>query len=118
MRISRKSWHYRLNTSLYDYFNPNNLCEYFWKTVFALTIAMAIISMMIWAVVGLTKHVVNDPWGSLIFLSLIGCIGFPIIAIKLLRYYFPSTKTKQESLVAEYLKAKKNRICPMIEYYD
>ena len=118
MKINRKSWHYRWNKGFYSYFHPDNLCEYFWKTVFSLALPMAIISIMILLFVLLVNSAITDPWGALIGISAVGSLIFPIIAIVLLRYYFPSTKTKQERLVGEYLKAKKNRICPMIEYYD
>ena len=46
MRISTKSWHYRL-LDFYDFDIPNNLCPYFWKVVGTLLATPIIIIAML-----------------------------------------------------------------------
>lgn len=104
MKISKSSLHYRWFEKLNSYFmheefNPTNLCWYFWQslflnTIFLVSILVSPILLLIAAIVGI---------GYLIYLVgkfIINGTGF------------------SNSLLGKYLKAKKDKVCPLIELVD
>lgn len=138
IKINKNSWHYKVVnfgcTSNNDI--SNNLCTYFWQfvrgcgigcalllgvilfIVFAsfvigslfvpLDVSEAVVAMIIWIVIALSfKDVIIHHFGSDHWLK---------------RDVFKNLKSKdgqtnrKPSIIKEYLKAKKQKICPIIEF--
>ena len=98
--------------------SQDNLCRFFWRLIghFFLGTVM----------VGLTTYVIYcwiiSPDTILILIVLffcVGCVVFPVLAIvNLRRKVGGSPELPYENIVFEYLKAKKQKVCPLIEYVD
>ena len=101
--VRRKSWHYRLVSSWNGgVYKPTNLCSHFWSVVgciFAmgaaipLTIMAAPILALAFGSVWVWNH---RPW----------------------RWKAVEATPHDPNLLVEWLKAKKRRICPLIEVRD
>lgn len=151
MKVSKSSWHYRLNVSQNGSVKTesrNSLCAYFWYTVYSLIKvlrAWLVLYFLSWAIGFLTvSDTAYDPgkyWGlvayplaTLIFTVLPGVLIFYLVRgaswvgskIKpRLRKLIPSKKKKkkikvkkQKGLVGSYLEARKEKICPLIEFEE
>lgn len=158
MKLSKKSWHYRLNM-WYTWSVPKNLCSYFWRTVWYLlilpiTLILFIPRGILWlfskkrswdgfieeyllvlttnTALGLLFCMIimfwhwapseRDPWGVIFTL---GCVGWVILTlagivwvVEILqeRSRSKGREEKKPSLLREYLRAKKNKYCPKIEW--
>jgi len=140
--ISRQSWHYRL-FGFYDSTPPSNLCPYFWKVI-GMSLALPFWLMILApASMGSNKpYVYREHWydGKIWMFGLIAMIGFDIFIYS--RGGFPLStitymiirgaiwgfervhwerkpkekKPKEPNLLVEYLKAKKHRFCPLLEF--
>jgi len=120
MKIKRSSWHYKINMLGPDTYEryPDNLCFYFWRCVFRL---------LFWAFVVLIIGFIAYAYFTDPFLTPITIIIFffilsgvlPVLAIYFLRKKIGGPpKMPGENILFEYLQAKKNKICPLIEYVD
>ena len=142
MIINKSSWHYETLTE--DFFfvegwNPSrSLCLYFWQVMFRLGMGVGICMMATSPLVFLmveasgylpeTFGVVVALWGLMGCVILILCgIAFILLFLagvmyllkKLKSRYFPKKDdTPTESLIVSYIKAKKNKICPMLEFKE
>ena len=116
--IKRTSWHYRFNGWMNSQFESYgmNLCRYFWKTVGSILQLLVIIGIILGAIGILTCACITDFWGIMIFLSPAGCVVLPILAISHLRKIYPKTEIPTPNILKEYIKAKKNKYCPMIDF--
>jgi hypothetical protein len=134
MLISRYSWHYRFN----EWFTYNisggkveksSLCPYFWATVSRLVV-MAVFAASVITVVGMIGLGVallgiatfTGNFAPLIILvSVIAVIAF-ILFLSVRKeengYIFLNPERSDDSLVVNFAKAKKNKVCPMIQYID
>jgi hypothetical protein len=127
MKIKKSSWHYRMHRMFNGGFGPGykSLCTYFWGTVgttllvgVALPVSSVIIlglmlAPFVYLFTGNLEIIGAVVAGS--FLDIIALFGF----WAWYRHTHPSTKLrveKEPSLVVEYLKAKKRKVCPLIEY--
>lgn len=146
MKISTKSWHYRLCRKVFS--NPSNsLCIYFWQiptaavvyavaTVFTFSLVGLVVAMYIaFLSMPILLNFMGIDWvGTL----LLGCVSMVIWLATLKEVYdhyyrcswdkvlWESTQKekrlkedytkKPPNLVFEYLKAKKDKICPTIEF--
>ena len=134
MRVSRKSWHFRLYITLISFWTegpdivrgarsshrPKNLCRYFW------TIVAMFLSTPLWALL------------ALLFAIVLYCVLIPIVwlwedvlgpgrmrrqekrkakraALRAQRMNMPP---KEPGIVISYLKARKQKACPIIEVVD
>lgn len=123
MKVKRSSWHYKLYCVTQEfwrgdgpfflwefirgkenpyYYNPKSLCSYFWATVLS-CIAIPILSILILL--------------CLLVLGIVFVIAYPFLRCKK-RFKKNSTVAKQPNLAISYIKAKKNRVCPLIELVD
>lgn len=108
IKVGKQSWHYRLNRKIFDFSHsdmPKSLCGYFWMTVLALVISFAIVllSPVVALIVG--------------FVFLIHFVSDKVDNFSAKRRAKRGHKgPKPPSLVVEYVKAKKNEHCPLIEY--
>lgn len=134
MVINKNSWHYKLvefgANSRFDI--SDNLCTYFWQLVrgFLLSIvALAFVCLLICAIC----FMLAAPFISLImFEAVFVSIGW-IISGYIIKFAFHDTisenhylmidvfaklkpKERKPSIITEYLKAKKQKICPTITF--
>lgn len=81
-------------------------------------LALVICMILMWFHLPKGDH---DPW-QVVFIF--GCVGYCMTAMLLISYFLSKitdrrkSKTKKSSLVKEYLKAKKSKYCPIIEWED
>ena len=120
MKVSRKSWHYKLR-SLGSYQYSDTLCSYFWGVVGKILICILVlmfISVYCWILyLDITFRIFS--MGVVItllalFLS-ITSIDFYRSKFKYKYRYDPSL---QNNILIDYIKAVKNKICPIIEFID
>jgi len=117
MKVSRHSWHYRLHSFVFTFFNweqygpipaikgkrwehqPQSLCGYFWSTA-TLTALVPVL--------------------TLILLASAPLIGLGLVAFWLHDRYrlWRPKQYKEPSLVRQYVKARKQKVCPLIELTD
>ena len=156
MKVSKKSWHYKLATSIntdvsFDlrYDSPVSLCQYLWAVVGAgfVWLVMGLIGLLCtWGLLtplaAFFVAITGDDFG-IRFLKMSAEAG-PIILLLLWMIvpvwvgtilwssgeidFFPkwmklnirprAKKEKQPSLVVEWVKAKKAKVCPLVEVID
>ena len=93
----------------------SNLCKYFWQVVFSVVISLfviGIIGALIWIFIIRWREV-------LVVVGFSTFIWVPILAVVGLRMTGVKTgikNPKQLNLLSEYLKAKIEKICPIIEF--
>lgn len=152
MKVSRKSWHYIVNSKVFE--DPKgNLCGYFWQTILAIVLFIPLYIVVFpvnllqdgdskdtsplfsWKVfAGLFFYLAIFLLVNMILMFFVehesvealGVLGW-IVAVSLLITYlssiglfdrFKGKKEKKESLVVSYLKAKKKKVCPIIEFTE
>lgn len=118
MKIKRSSWHYKIS-NLGDFEKRNdNLCNYFWRIVgkLALFFIMAVLLFGIGFTYFTSPAVIPN---TILLLWLFGSVILPPLVIGSIRERLGGpAEIKGESIVKEFIKAKKNRFCPMIKYVD
>ena len=144
MNISKRSWHYRYMDWLgFDVRGTHSLCIYFWKLVFALTYppllmgAGALIGLsVVVGVVALPLHYMGlidlKLLPQLISGALIVCGVAGWVAVTLFLAWYLSeyahkrsiarrnstTAPQQPNVFIAYIKAKKQKVCPIIDYTE
>ena len=115
MKISRRSWHYRAYKG-FRYREPTELCSYFWTVAFILAIktVMVVGISLIAIIVGTFATVVAYQNAGSIFMWL-GIIASVFMLGYLARR---SWKADHPNIAVAYLRAKKDRLCPLIEVED
>lgn len=147
MKVNKNSWHYRLLTGeifgiegINSWNVSSSLCLYFWQVVFALLwkgvalfflIPFVINALLImpmtfilgWITTGVMLQ--GDTGLTKLVIELIVIIGCVITWAGLSLYTFLKDKTdlagvveKEPNLFVEYIKAKKNKLCPIIEFVE
>lgn len=127
MKVKNTSWHYRLwKLGRESYSEPHNLCKYFWHiALIKILLPLALVGMVLVGVGSLIWVIWNNPLTSalVVLFTAIG-IGFVVLAYLV----WPraqnrwdqrsqrkaATPPKEPSVVRQYLKAKKSRVCPLI----
>lgn len=136
-QISTKSWHFKwlqhlglVNSITWQdgtvevYSSPKSICPYFWQvfftTVFPLGLAAALVSFMVthpmifgWSVVGLLALIACS--AVIVGIAFAGVFGTETLKDYLNNRPYNPNKT---NFVVEFAKAKKNKVCPLIEYTD
>lgn len=132
MEINEKSWHFRL-VKFTSYQSARNirdyggtLCEYFWLVVFAIflnivkaTGALFLAWLFIYNPVSYiwapddSKLLLVFMWAF--FFAASGIVFASIFIRDKLQSRTPINKVKQPSIVIEYLRAKKQKFCPVIK---
>ncbi len=131
MKVSTKSWHYRV-IDLLDFCHPHNLCGYCWMTLWALFVLV-----VVWPIgIALATALVTSPfwfWLAPVYeLSILGiCVGLMEAALLLgilravildRRYEERRSGTraklviKEPSLFYTWIKAKHDKVCPLIQF--
>lgn len=117
IKVNRKSWHFRLTDLWFSYLgkSDSNLCKYFWEVVLSVFISLFVVG----AVVGFITIVVIH-WQETFLVGLATCfIWVPLVAIFYLRQTGIKTQIENPeriNLLSEYLQAKKEKICPIVEF--
>jgi len=120
MKVKRSSWHYKAsNFGNGGFENRNdNLCWYFWRLIFKVVVGVAftiVICMMLYAYFTSPLLIPH----TILLLFFVAIFAVPIAVIYLIRKKFgKSPEMPYGNIVAEYIKAKKNKVCPLIEYVD
>lgn len=100
MIIKKNSWHYwwLSHTLLRDDPMPKTLCTYFWLLVLSIVCA---------------------PLMALLFLGLciVALISFPFMGTKWCIVKLSGGK-QEANILFEWLKTKKRKVCPLIDYID
>lgn len=127
--VSRKSWHYRLYNFTQNFmrsagvgmvlnsiaekrlaydrdYKPKNLCRYFWSTV------LGVITFPLFVVLTV-----------LLLLFILICVAICYPVFKLVDWLIDrkrqsSDAPPQSNFVAEFIKARKAKVCPLIETKD
>jgi len=116
MKVKRSSWHYKIS-NFGGFENCNdNLCVYFWRTVFKIIVGVLLVVFV--------GSILYAYFTSLFILSttililfLVSCVVLPVLAIHYLRKKLgKSLEMPYGNIFVGYVKAKKNKICPFIEY--
>ena len=120
MKIKRNSWHYKVrNWGSYEK-RHDSLCVYFWCVVgsiaFWVTITTIAIGVMIALCILLFEPQVTHIWIAILFVGLSAFL--PWYTITQLRQKYQSPQLPGENILVEYIKTKKAKICPIIEYVD
>ena len=125
MKVKRSSWHYKLgllgDTEPYN----DNLCRYFWRLVGRLAIFLVFLFLALYVpfFVGYLVYlfcvgpfISNVIMASFVVLS----IALSTMVIKVFRKKLgkPIGTFGENNIVVEYIKAKKRKVCPIIEYVD
>ena len=99
MKVNVNSWHYRYMINLLEFERPNNLCAYFWKLL------LCIVFSPIFGIMGL-------------FVVTVCAVAWPFVWLKEKYEAENMYKTRKPNIAISYLKAKKQKACPLIEYVD
>ena len=114
MEFKKDSWHYKLYKIVSDGYPPSttNLCAYFWKVVFGL------FSIAIGCVFGLTLlGLIGFVFYKFTLYSFAG-LGILLLLIALLVIRDRRPYNREPGLVYLYLKAKKDKVCPIITFVN
>jgi hypothetical protein len=102
VKINKKSWHYKYLVWLHkdEFYLPRSLCGYFWLLVASLTIIPVVL--------------------VLVGIPVVIAIGIGELLKRLHRKLNRNRKSvvHQPSIVVEFVKAKKRKVCPIIEFVD
>lgn len=141
MEFSKKSWHYLLNKLYFSsvkYGHTVSLCKYFWMTVcsiFAslifLLFAIIVTSILVSPYVNFIDYIfglnLNFYTKEAIYIGFTFnfIFGFVVISVFVKEWYIeyreknPKFKSfKEPNILISFIKAKKSKICPMIEFKD
>ena len=120
MKVKRNSWHYRLNDFLWNdlRWRGKNLCRYFWMTVWSVFVVMGILlsfGSICWALyTGLNAY---EAIVCLIIVVWAGSMSLPFLAVAKFRHYVgENIELKTPNILIEFIKAKKGKYCPMIDF--
>ena len=124
MIVNTDSWHFKLNKQFWGLIvcKDSNLCRYFWMTAFVVLLATMLLSMWIGMLTIVVLVVWSTPFHERMIAAIVvlWCLGTPLcsfLAIKGFRKLIgTNTSIPTPSLLSEYIKAKKNKYCPIIEF--
>ncbi len=117
MKVKRNTWHYWFYKLACGHWPPRrtNLCAYFWKTVLGLgmtTLAITLaVAFMVLIGFGFYNHTAI---AFMILGGIVGIVGFIFLCVYLNDVYQDS----EPGLVRLYVKAKKDKVCPLIEFEE
>ena len=113
MKLNPNSWHARWYTWRGDNL-PYNLCTYMWGLLFCTLWRLFIATFYLFVAVLMINVIIKNPHAAAIFLlSVIALIGGVLFLSWLLESDFNFI-----FLTKDFLRAKKEKYCPMIEWKD
>lgn len=123
MIIKRTSWHYKVRRFGRDRLPyRDNLCRYFWGVVWGIVWPILLFCGGGILVGCLVYNYFTNPFiisDTIMLIFILLSITLPILVIWWVRVKIGKPpKMPCENIFFEYLRAKKRRICPLIEYID
>lgn len=142
LRINRNSWHYRLwSVGRPSNHKPRNLCRYFWYCVFVSVLGLVISGLAFGGLVGLIYLIATNPTEFAIGTGmLILIVGVAAGSVWMIQKMIARKREREEerrrrireglepppvpkppkepSVLLAFLKAKKERYCPLIQVVD
>lgn len=124
MEINTNSWHYKV-VNFASIEMPKSLCSYFWTLVgaliFGLVIIYDIVLVSIFLITKATWFELLMIIGAVIIILMI--LSTVIVLVFLIRKFFKNRHKdepikKSEGLLASWIKARKSRMCPMVDYVN
>jgi len=118
MKVKKNRWHYKLATYYRDS-DPKSLCTYFWSMVWGITAIPVFWSIVACVAVGVAFIMILPIIQFFIETdSTLAGIGglIDIIILIVVWVEIRPYRTPQDNPVFEYIKAKKQGICPLMEY--
>lgn len=126
MKVKRSSWHYKLTSFIWRNleYRGNNLCKYFWMMAWSLTIVCVIILFISGYSYMIYDTIFKDgsTWAIFricIILFVLSLLITPCIAISYFRKFVGKdiiVTVKVPNILSEFIKAKKDKYCPMIDF--
>lgn len=125
MKISVESWHYRLLKSDWlGHVVPNNLCLYFWAVIYKLvgSVVLGCLGFLFAAGLYLTLFSLFSfiiwpiifSYSTWVLLGSVAVIG--LVVWKANNMIKNAPEGSAVSVTTEYVKAKKSKICPNLEF--
>ena len=130
MKISKTSWHYRMLSKMDMLPKEPSLCPYFRNLIFSLaiiTLSSAVVIGILGVMLSPIVHFLSIFTVSAKVLEAAAvlwfCCGILIIAIPaaiwgIERSFRRDKKNKEPTIVGQWIKAKKEKICPMIDFTE
>lgn len=141
--FKKKSLHYKFNNLVkdldftYDATCCKSLCSYFWSTVWNICMC-TVTTIMIFLILSLAGGAVSQLWDlepqllDFTYLWIVGFVSFVLVIVTLFAVVYTSVETpkfivnkfkvsysdKEPSVVREWIKANKDKVCPMIKFED
>ncbi len=133
MKISKKSWHYRMLSffpwKVNEYWGPYSLCGYFWLVVWTFFFCLIVVPVGIAMVVGAAAFVglfifypILQIWlGTEPFIAAVSAIIDTFLLVWLWCWYrkkYVGSEMCNEtaSLVGQYMHAKHRKVCPLLDF--
>lgn len=119
MKIKRTAWHYKLlyRRRAHEPYRES-LCGYFWNVAFLISLMGLLIALLACALY-LYLTDVNIISNTIMVTFIISSIVLPWYTIRKLRTTLSGpVEIPGENIAVAYVKAKKAKICPIIEFID
>ncbi len=120
MKINKNAWHYKLQR--FWRFSPvNNLCSYFWSTVLGVLLFPIVPFLFVTSLFFILLPFIWFFFSDIEWLGVAITVGFfEIMALLFSWVDYRREKNIHDklSVTREYIKAKKQKICPLIEYVE
>lgn len=132
MKLSKTSMLYR-SAELYDvvgYSHPRDLCTFVRRYLFRITVYSLfaftvgfITTCMLFFIIGyLTTGYWDDESAMFAigsgFTAIVPCVAFFLWVVWIITKYRENKVEKEPGIIAAYLKAKKEKYCPMLEFTE
>lgn len=126
MKISTSSWHYRLNKFMDGKHMAGSVCGYFWQTVASLVRVVITTGMLgflgffvLSPLLSLGAPLVVSEGAASDYSSLAYYMTyFDGIVLGLIGFCFLYNKSSFLQVIGAYIKAVKNKMCPLVEFVD
>jgi hypothetical protein len=122
MDIQRSAWHCKISNWNRMEKTNDNLCSYFWRLVSNVCgfIGKGLIILALTLIAGFSCYwIVTDPILLIIVLWMTSSAFLPPFAIYFLRKKLgKSPEMPYGNIFIEYIKARKEKVCPIIKYKD
>ena len=126
MRISEDSWHFRL-IGFMDFNHPRNLCAYCWKTVWAVLLGILFSAGLVTFFGGPIWYWLNPEYPFALAV-VAGVAEVALVCFFIYQYldykgWIPTLPEREPrapkppGLIKSWLKAKHDKICPLLEFY-
>ncbi len=120
MNLNRKLWHARWYTLLNGHYPPDNLCDYVWGFMWENFVLLLKIAIPL-AALTIISLFIYQTWPNGLY-GILGAMGviFGVIFTSLTIHWIANKESYRESsgIIKEYIKAKKERYCPRIEWEE